>query len=225
MTTEERRLYTKEYYQKNKEHIKAKSREHRQKNKEKNRERRKLYAKEYRQKNRERIKAYQQARRSLTYAQNRKRLEDPVKAAREAQIKRDWLRKQWHVSSEFKAASIQRNKEWRKKNPDKVKAYKQKDEKRRRAAKLGVDESFSKEQSDRVFAQFGNACFLCGDTEKLCLDHHLPLIAGFPLEFGNAVVLCTAHNCRKNSKHPSDFYTTEELSRLERLLEEQRGWV
>jgi hypothetical protein len=83
----------------------------------------------------------------------------------------------------------------------------------------------------RFFEHFGNRCFKCGKLEKakqevgvppnLCMDHHLPMALGGHLVPGNLVSLCRDCNERKLDKHPTEFYTREELSRLKPLLDTQ----
>lgn len=95
---------------------------------------------------------------------------------------------------------------------------------RRRAAKRHVGEKFTAAQRQRVKAQFRNKCFNCGATTGLHLDHHIPLSAGQPLAYGNAVLLCATCNPRKGNKLPETFYTHEQLRTLTALLAEQRSW-
>lgn len=188
-------------------------------------ETRREYLRQYRIKNAEHIKAYKTARMSLTLEQNRLRLLDPVKAATDAESKRRWLRKQWREDSAFREASIERNKEWRKKNIAVVQEYKAKDERQRRAAKLGVSEHFTAEMRKRVLEQFSQACFLCLSKTDLCMDHHQPLTAGNALEYGNAVCLCRSCNAAKSNYYPQYFYSPDRLLRLEEMLVEQKTFV
>lgn len=98
-----------------------------------------------------------------------------------------------------------------------------------RPYQLRVIEDFYKY---RFFELFGNCCFKCGMPEKarqeigsppiLCIDHHLPMALGGHLTPGNLVSLCRECNQRKLDKHPSEFYTLEELARLQPLLDTQQ---
>lgn len=84
----------------------------------------------------------------------------------------------------------------------------------------------------RFFESFGNSCFKCGKQEKpiqeigapphLCMDHHIPMALGGHLVPGNLVSLCRGCNERKLDRAPTEFYTEEELVRLQPLLESQR---
>ena len=94
-----------------------------------------------------------------------------------------------------------------------------------RAAKRGVEENFTPYQRQAVLMQFNKACFLCGETEKLNIDHHRPLSFGNALDYGNAVVLCAGCNTAKGNKPPEDFYNSRELLKLEALLDVQLRWT
>jgi len=84
----------------------------------------------------------------------------------------------------------------------------------------------------RFFEHFSNRCFKCGKPEKanqeigappnLCMDHHLPMVLGGHLVPGNLVSLCRQCNEQKLDKHPVEFYTQEELARLQLLLSTQK---
>jgi len=81
-----------------------------------------------------------------------------------------------------------------------------------RANKLKVCENY--EYTEHTFKLFGNSCFNCGSTSKLCLDHHYPLSKGYKLTKSNAVILCNICNSSKGAKLPEDFYTEEQLNEL-----------
>lgn len=84
---------------------------------------------------------------------------------------------------------------------------------------------------ERFFALFGHRCFRCGAPEPpktglyypmvLCMDHHLPMALGGHLQAGNLVALCRRCNGQKLDKHPDVFYTSDELERLQPLLNAQ----
>lgn len=95
-----------------------------------------------------------------------------------------------------------------------------------RAKEFGVNQLyFTSAMKRRVKAQFGGKCFNCGSTRRLHIDHHFPLSLGYPLEFGNACLLCFHCNCSKGTKLPSDFYTPEQLVILTQMLAKQRTWT
>jgi 5-methylcytosine-specific restriction endonuclease McrA len=62
-----------------------------------------------------------------------------------------------------------------------------------------------------------------GAPPHLCIDHHLPMALGGHLTPGNLVSLCRKCNELKLDRHPADFYTQEELTRLQPLLDSQES--
>lgn len=121
------------------------------------------------------------------------------------------------------------DREWRRKNPDKVKvADKQwklnnKDavasqKAKRRALSVGVNEDFDANKRKLTFDKFGNMCFNCRTEEGLTIDHHMPLSSGYALKESNAVALCRSCNSSKGVKLPEEFYTTDQLIELNKLL-------
>lgn len=83
---------------------------------------------------------------------------------------------------------------------------------------------------EQFYALFAFRCFKCGVlthpggeqvASNRCIDHHLPMALGGHLEPGNLVLLCRGCNERKLDQHPADFYTQDELERLQPLLDKQ----
>jgi 5-methylcytosine-specific restriction endonuclease McrA len=72
------------------------------------------------------------------------------------------------------------------------------------------------------FSLFDHECFKCGASEKLDIDHHIPMILGGHLVVGNLVALCKQCNNKKHDRPPEEFYTPEELKKLKPLLDRQR---
>lgn len=74
-----------------------------------------------------------------------------------------------------------------------------------------------------AIAQFDSRCARCGaQPSKLDLDHHWPMILGGHLSPGNIVPLCRACNMAKRDKDPADFYSVDELERIQAMLDDQR---
>jgi len=83
---------------------------------------------------------------------------------------------------------------------------------------LGVIEEQAKKH---FFAFFGDACFKCGSSGPLVIDHHVPIVLGGHLVPGNLVALCVRCNNRKSDTAPECFYTKAELERLQEFLDGQ----
>jgi hypothetical protein len=105
-----------------------------------------------------------------------------------------------------------------KKHPEKAKELTRK----RRAMKAEIEENYTKEMANATEIAFGFKCFNCGSTESLAHDHNRALSKGYPLEIGNAVLLCKFCNSSKRDKDPEDFYSEEQLADLEVHFKIQR---
>ncbi|KKN24127.1 hypothetical protein LCGC14_0898160 [marine sediment metagenome] len=92
---------------------------------------------------------------------------------------------------------------------------------RRRARKRAVSEDFTVEMAQFVREYGGHQCAVCGKSEKLCIDHWLPLSAGYALTMANAVLLCGLCNRRKSAKLPDTVYKRKFVKTVERQLRKQ----
>lgn len=91
------------------------------------------------------------------------------------------------------------------------------------------------------FELFDNKCFKCKRLaawvaypesdeimggllaqRQLVIDHHVALENGGRYQPGNLVSLCQRCNGRKHTKHPEDFYSDQELAKLQQYLIVQR---
>lgn len=109
---------------------------------------------------------------------------------------------------------LEYGKQWRKKNPDKVRQYSRK----RRALKQKLQENYTKTDEEYTRSLFNNQCAKCNSKENLYIDHHYPLSKGYPLTRQNAVLLCQSCNCSKQEKHPTEFYDSNILQKIEEKL-------
>lgn len=201
------------YYLKNRDKILKQKKEYHIKNKEKISE----YNRKYNIENKEKLTEYRR--------ENRDRDSKRGKIYREEN--RDELRKKYKIYDE---KNKDRKKEYRedrkeiKKEYDKQYYLKNKEkayekQRKRRAMKIGVNESFTSKDKRIIMNIFNKRCFNCGSTDRLSIDHHYPLSEGNPLTTTNAVVLCKTCNATKATKKPEDFYTKEKLEDLERIFE------
>jgi len=82
-------------------------------------------------------------------------------------------------------------------------------------------EVISRTRRAQLETLFDSRCYKCGRDRRLELDHHIPQSLGGRLVPGNVTLLCHWCNAKKLDLHPRDFYSSEELSRLQNILEQQ----
>ena len=86
----------------------------------------------------------------------------------------------------------------------------------------GVVADFPLGYCDLVHEVFGRRCIVCGSTEQLTFDHHVPISAGGAF-LHNAVPLCLACNSAKKDRLPQDYYGGWKYAEIAVLLWEARG--
>jgi len=59
---------------------------------------------------------------------------------------------------------------------------------------------------DRLIKNGGGCCATCGDTNKLCIDHIIPLARGGRENESNMQVLCRSCNAKKHTKIPYEKF-------------------
>jgi 5-methylcytosine-specific restriction endonuclease McrA len=106
-------------------------------------------------------------------------------------------------------------KAWRQANPEKIREK----GRRRRAMKLEVNENYTKEDEAFTKNLFDHACFNCGSTENLTVDHYRPLIKGNALTLTNAIILCKSCNCSKGPKDPEQFFSEEQTMIIQEVFD------
>lgn len=114
---------------------------------------------------------------------------------------------------------------WCKANADKVRHYSTRCENKRRAfASQANHEKYTKEDLRQRFLLFNDRCAYCGISEKLAIDHFIPLIKGGGDCISNIVPACRQCNSSKNNRDGFQWYerhplfTKERLSRLVKVL-------
>ena len=81
----------------------------------------------------------------------------------------------------------------------------------------------SEEEAIR-YQDFNNQCAYCGATEKLSLDHFLPIAHGGADTISNLVPACMPCNVRKNAQDPKlwyqaqDFYSLKNWKKILKVL-------
>lgn len=94
-----------------------------------------------------------------------------------------------------KGKRLQKQKEWRERNPAKVQEYVE----RHRAKKLGVEYDFTAGQWRDILEQFGYRCVYClEERDDLEIDHVVPLERGGAHKASNIVPACRSCNSSKN---------------------------
>tara|TARA_R110000803_G_C11795389_1_gene298622 strand:+ start:78 stop:620 length:543 start_codon:yes stop_codon:yes gene_type:complete len=104
---------------------------------------------------------------------------------------------------------------WAQNNPDKVRARKR----RRRAMKKDLNENYTAADEAYTLRLFDHACFNCGCTKNLAIDHYRPLSKGNPLTLTNAIILCTSCNSSKGSKDPEQFFSEEQTMIIQEVFD------
>jgi 5-methylcytosine-specific restriction enzyme A len=65
--------------------------------------------------------------------------------------------------------------------------------------------SFPKEVREYVFQRDSHQCQSCGQTEKLSIDHIIPLASGGSNDISNLQTLCGSCNSRKKDRFDPRF--------------------
>ncbi|MFI8622796.1 HNH endonuclease [Bacillus altitudinis] len=84
-----------------------------------------------------------------------------------------------------------------------------------------------KEFSEYIWKKFDCRCFKCGTKialDEMHLDHTMPLAYLYRLD-ETATCLCAEHNTKKRDHFPVEFYTEEELIRLQKITGIDEGVI
>lgn len=146
-----------------------------------------------------------------------------------AEVQREYRRKRIAQNPDW---ARERLKEWRKKNPEKVSAalkrYAKKNPekistlkrawakenpeasrikcaRRRAAQKASPENSFTRSDWSDLLMAFGNACFYCGVSGRLTIDHVQPLSKGGAHARHNIVPACKSCNSKKSAMDVQEF--------------------
>ena len=60
-------------------------------------------------------------------------------------------------------------------------------------------------EMDKLLREFFPVCVVCHGLNKLCADHVKPLVRGYGIKPGNAIILCNACNVSKGGKMPEEL--------------------
>jgi len=142
----------------------------------------------------------QRAKQKQYYEKNKETL--LAKAKRYHESRKDYFRdykRQWHRKAYARRSKDlnQRSREWHKQNPARARAMAN----NRKARKLNNGGKYTGAQWLAICAHYGNCCLCCGVvSEKLTVDHVLPVIHGGTNNPDNLQPLCRSCNLRKHTK-------------------------
>lgn len=110
--------------------------------------------------------------------------------------------------SKQEADNYQKNKEirrekarlYRKSNLEMVREYARNGFKRRRAAKLGVISTLTTNEWIEIMKKYNGKCLCCGSSEKISIDHIIPISKGGGHVADNVQPLCISCNSSKSVK-------------------------
>lgn len=97
-------------------------------------------------------------------------------------------------------------KRWKAANPERVKALAIAGTNTRRARKIANGGSFTAADIEALFDRQAGKCADCGSTDRLEIDHRLPILLGGSSDPSNLQLLCLPCNRSKGSKHPDEWY-------------------
>lgn len=128
-----------------------------------------------------------------------------------ATIKKHLTRLGLSIPSVKAKKPAQRMKEWRERNPEKVKSYNDRYRannldkfaqyaRDRRALKASAQGSFTLEEFKALCEEHNNKCLCCGTMKKLTVDHIVPLSKGGSHSIDNIQPLCGSCNSKKSDK-------------------------
>jgi len=123
---------------------------------------------------------------------------------RKAKANREWSATNREKMAAYRRAWVERNPEfaretwrrWRKAHPDAVNSFTQ----RRRARIRGVGGEYTEAEWLALCARYGNKCLACGSTERLTVDHVIPVLWGGRNVIPNIQPLCLRCNSAKGAR-------------------------
>jgi 5-methylcytosine-specific restriction endonuclease McrA len=92
----------------------------------------------------------------------------------------------------------------------------------RRAGRRNALMPLTREQLTQRFGLFGNSCAYCGKSDRISIDHVIPLSKGGLDECSNVVPACRTCNSSKNSKDLRDWYIQQPFFTQARWAKLQR---
>jgi 5-methylcytosine-specific restriction endonuclease McrA len=94
---------------------------------------------------------------------------------------------------------------WKKENPEAARRLAVVGAEKRRARKYGNGGSFTRQEIEQLFIKQNGTCAECESTDRLEIDHIMPLCLGGRNDISNLQLLCFFCNRSKGGKHPDDW--------------------
>jgi len=113
-----------------------------------------------------------------------------------------------------KEKSLERNKHWRIKNPEKMVINGQ----RRRARVEKLPNTFTALQWKEAKEYFNYKCAYCGEEAPLAMDHVVPVSKGGEFTRDNIVPSCQSCNSKKKTKECVEWFRTQPTYTLEKEI-------
>jgi hypothetical protein len=115
-----------------------------------------------------------------------------------------------------------RNTEYLKQNREQCNETRRRRKAAKRASRLVALSPLTLVEKNTIFTNFGDCCAYCGTSERLSIDHVLPLSKGGLDEACNIVPACRSCNCSKNASEIEHWYRSQPFFTEERWLRIQR---
>ena len=150
--------------------------------------------------------AYERSRANLPHRVEARRAYQQAHKEEISEYKKKWRRENAQMVSlhsrehygRNKDEIVARSKNWGEENPEKVKAAKTNNVRKRRAARHTSRGNFTGYEFEALCERYGNKCLACGDTATVLeADHVVPLTKGGSDDISNIQPLCRPCNRRK----------------------------
>jgi hypothetical protein len=204
------------------------TREHNRRNREKYPEKKLAEVDRWRKANPDKVRGYNrrwkeanpERHREITriwYAANPEKARETARRWKEANPERTQdLRRRWREENPEKHR--EHNRRWREKNPDQERLWREKNPEKARA---NGHRRRARKQANGIFAVtdkdlrriYGSPCWACGATERITLDHVVPIARGGHHSIGNALPLCLSCNCSKHTRLLSEWRYRDQLAK------------
>ena len=207
-TSEKRRQYSQVYYQKNKENILNKQHQRNVKHKTEISKRSRLYQNTHKTEKKEYMQQYEHEHANereqyrTKYRQEHKKERKQYNKERYQKHREEILRRAHQYNATHKKEIAECNQRYYTEHPEVAAKARH----NRRALLSKADGTLTREDVKQCFERHGNACFYCGSTESLTIDHMTPLTRGGANSPDNIVPACKTCNRMKKASTAEEFF-------------------